>query len=211
MGKKRATYIFGTIAGIALLFGMVYSLQTTTVSDMATSTPQMLGHATIQLVFDDGSVSYSQTDNQMLVACLGNLHNALFGTPTTAAAAGVYNTLRFYTTTAALDSSAVNPDGTLLKTELADSADITAIAATSGVGVAPTLTTFIDFDTVTFGPTADVGEFLHQIGLTDGTGGLEEQACSSFVLADCTGPPLSKCTIGSETTAKVTWTIATTT
>jgi len=211
MGKKRATYIFGTIAGIALLFGMVYSLPVVTIADMATNTPQILGHATIKLTFDDGTVSYTQTDNLMNFACLDNLHDDLFGTPGTANNAGVYNTLRFYTSTATLDSSAVNPDGTLLKTELADAADITFIAKTQGVGIAPTLTTFIDFDTVTFGATADVGQFLHQIGLTDGTAGLEEQVCSSFVIAQCVGPPLSKCTIGSQTTADVTWTIATTT
>jgi len=209
MGKKRATYIFGTIAGIALLFGMVYSLQVVTIADTATITPQILGHATIKLTFDDGNVSYTQTDNQMNFACLDNIHNDLFGTPGTAAKTNVYNTLQFYTSTATLDSSAASPNGELLKTELADSNDITFIAKTQGVGIAPTLTTFIDFDTVTFGATADVGEFLHQIALTDGQAG--EQACSSFVIAQCAGAPISKCTIGSQTTADVTWTIATTT
>ena len=211
MGINTRTYILGGIVGISVLFTLTMALQTTNNVDVALlSAPQSNGHATIYLTFEDGSTKYVQTDNQMHLACLSAMHNAAFGT--TGSAADQFQTLRFYQS-ATLPSTGATPNQELNEAELADAADITTSASTSGTGQLASYTTLFTFDTVTFGQggtiaatDADFGKFVRQVGLVSGTavGGTN---CASFLIGGCGA---DECGISSVTTAKVTWTIATT-
>jgi len=203
MGINTRTYILGAIVGVSVLFTLTMALQTTTTEVSLYSYPTLKGHATIFLTFEDGTSKYIQTDNQIHLACLSAMHKSTFGT--TDATANKFQTLQFYTNTA-VPSSGGTPGGELLNTELANTADITTSTSTFGVGKLAGYTTLFTFDTSTFDQAGDTGSFLRQIALTDGAGA--ESVCASFVIgAPCEG---TGCGISTATTARVTWTIATT-
>jgi len=202
MGINTRTYILGAIVGVSVLFTLTMALQTTTTEVSLYSYPTTKGHATIFLTFEDGSTKYIQTDNQMHLACLSAMHDGAFGTP--GSADNLFRTLQFYEATGPPASNA-NLGGELANFELADAADITTSSTSSGIGQLAGYTTLFTFDTSTFG-AADQSKFLRSIALTDGAGA--EVTCASFTIgAPCT---LQGCTLSTSTTAKVTWTIATT-
>lgn len=206
MGINTRTYILGAIVGVSVLFTLTMALQTNNMEVTLASAPQTKGHATIYMTFEDGSTMYSQTDNDMHLACLSAMHNAAFGT--TNSDANQFQTLQFYEDNA-LPSTGGTPGQELNEIELADQDDITRLAFTSGVGVLASFTTLFTFDTITFGTSpatdADFGKFARQVALTDGAG--TESVCASFLIPGCDA---DQCGISSVTTAVVTWTIATT-
>jgi len=203
MGINTRTYILGAIVGVSVLFTLTMALQTTTTEVSLYSYPTTKGHATIFLTFEDGTSKYIQTDNQVHLACLSAMHDGAFGTP--GSTDNLFRTLQFYTATAVPPTDGT-PGGELLNVELADAADITTSASTGGTAILAGYTTLFTFDTSTFDQAGDTGSFLRQIALTDGVAG--ETVCASFVIgAPCEG---TGCGISTATTARVTWTIATT-
>jgi len=210
MGINTRTKILGAIAGISLIFGvygMVGTFQTQPATlDLSTyNAPMLLGHATIQMNWEDGKTIYQQTDNQMNIACLSAIHGEWSGN-IVGATGGPFTTLDFYSDTVLMSSAAANPPNNHFNTrQTAVLANYGTTTNISGAGINPDLGFIISFGTKTFLAT-DSGEFARQIALTDGVTANAEQVCAAFAIDACAG---TVCGISPATTHTITWTLNT--